>query len=418
MEKSKFRIEWRIENFKVCPLQYERKICTPSFSVGILRGTVWRLILYPKGCSTRNHTAFYLRREHSDAGIGEIFVDFELSIQCLPRATQIIKSFKNVCFSVNDIFGHSRFPECELENRTVFICTLTESNERNENIWKRKKEDVELLSAELHNMLSDEYFSDLILQCGGREFRVHKAILAARCPKFLAYLIKSQKEIPTLINVSNIISPDSLKLYLSYIYSGKLDLTSINIPSDLYEIARRFEIADLCETMKSFPQSSIVRTEFEAQRHRLIWSVYKKPNFKPLIRIIRVNIKNVRHLIANISVKKNNNGHEVIIMKFKLIGCPPYASVCVAITVIIMDTNKQCLGEFSDNCLLVENIKGKWIFCIKTLGLEIPKKFILRCDFEIYDGKSSFTMVNQMSEKLLFSNFTQLPNDMMKLLKK
>ncbi|GFR08466.1 hypothetical protein TNCT_358641 [Trichonephila clavata] len=251
-ESEKFLIEWRIENFKVCPLH---KICTPPFNVGLLRETRWRLILYPKGYTIPNKTAFYLQRVHSDDGIDEIFVDFELIIRSR-KSEQISHSFKNIRFPVNGVCGYG-FPQYPQAARIVFICTLRESYSEN-NIWSSKK-DFKLLSTQLHDLLFDGYFPDLLV-CEDREFDVHKAILAARCSKFWTYLENvMQIEIPGMVDISNIISPNSLSL-LSCIYSGKLYSTANQIPSNLYTVTVRFEMADLCQRMKNFPDSCTVRT--------------------------------------------------------------------------------------------------------------------------------------------------------------
>ncbi|GFY39259.1 protein roadkill [Trichonephila inaurata madagascariensis] len=407
-ESENFLIEWCIENFKACPLH---KICTPRFYVGLLRETRWRLILYPKGYTVPKKTAFYLQRVQDDDGIDEIFVDFELAIRS-QISQQISHSFKNIRFSVNDVSGYAEFLQYPPTARIVFICILRESDSENNN--RSSKKDTELLSIQLHNIFFDDYFPDFLLVCEDREFDVHKAILAARCPKFWAYL-ESETHIglPGMVDMSNIISADSLSLLLSYIYSGKLDSTANEIPSNLYTVAIRFEMADLCQIMKSFPYSCTVRTKFEAQRHHLTWQVDKKHFFKPLVRVIRAGTYSFRSLIISFSVRKNDRGRETITLEFELKGFK--SNVCIDVTTIVRNTKKKHFIKISDIHLFTEG--EKWALCSNAPISEIlPKKFILDINVEIFDGKNSSTVENFISDKLLFWNFTQLPNDMMQLL--
>lgn len=413
MEESEaFHIEWSIENFKMCPLP---KICTPPFHVGLLRGTRWRLILYPKGHTTRNRTVLYLQREHSDNEIDEIFVDFELSLQGSGDLPKISQSFQNIRFSVNDVCGLSEIPECPPVERIVLFCILRESDAEN-NIWSSKK-DSEFLSTELHALFWNNLFADIHFTCEDRVFHIHKAILAARCPRFLAYLENEiQIRLPEMINISNIISAHSLDLMLSYIYSGKLVLTPNDIPSDLYTIADRFGVFDLCQTMKSFSDSCTVNTNFKAQRHHLIWWVIKQRFFKPLVRIIRTGTNSNRDLFISIDARKNGRGFETICMEFQLRGFPRNANICVVLKAIVKDTKNHHFTEISGIHLLSDG--EKWpLYSNAQISKVLPKKFILDCNIDICDGKNSSIMGNSMSTKL-FSNLTQLSNDMMQLLEK
>ncbi|GFX72054.1 protein roadkill [Trichonephila clavipes] len=408
-ESAKFLIEWRIENFKACPLH---KICTPRFYVGLLRETRWRLILYPKGNTIPKKTALYLQRVHSDDGIDEIFVDFELTIRSR-KSQQISHSFKNIRFSVNDVSGYAEFPQYPPTARIVFICILRESDSEN-NIWSSKK-DSELISTQLHNIFFDDYFPDFLLVCEDRGFDVHKAILAARCPKLWAYLEnETQTGLPGMVDMSNIISADSLSMLLSYIYSGELYSTANEIPFKLYIVAVRFEMTDLCQRMKNFPASCTVITKFEAQRHHLTWQV-DKCFFKPLVRVIRTGTCSSRSLVISFNVRKNDRGRETITLEFELKGFK--SNVCITVTTVVKNTKKHRFIKISDIHLFTED--EKWALCSNVPISEIlPKEFILDFNIEIFDGRNSSTLENFISDKLLFSNFTQLPNDMMQLLQK
>ncbi|XP_055952816.1 TD and POZ domain-containing protein 1-like isoform X1 [Argiope bruennichi] len=88
-------------------------------------------------------------------------------------------------------------------------------------------------------------FSDVILCIGGREFNVHKAVLAARSPVFAAMFrneMKENSENRIQIEDSNEIAVEEL---LRYLYAEKTIPLTPYLALDLFELADKYDIQNL-----------------------------------------------------------------------------------------------------------------------------------------------------------------------------
>lgn len=88
------------------------------------------------------------------------------------------------------------------------------------------------------------HYSDAILNAGHHEFRVHKAILAARSPIFASMFQQVVTEGPIPRYAIPDYPPETFNVFLHYLYTG-IPIISLDNVFDLYSAAEMYEINDL-----------------------------------------------------------------------------------------------------------------------------------------------------------------------------
>jgi hypothetical protein len=83
--------------------------------------------------------------------------------------------------------------------------------------------------SEVQKLRARDYFSDVIVHCGGRNFRAHKVILAASSTFFERVLTGIPKDRSQVLIMSET-QPDLLERVLNFIYDGETF-----VPSDILE---------------------------------------------------------------------------------------------------------------------------------------------------------------------------------------
>lgn len=97
----------------------------------------------------------------------------------------------------------------------------------------------------LQNLLESGQYSDVTLNIKGKEFKVHKIVLAAQSPVFAAMMLHDTKEKATgIVNIEDV-EPEVFPEFLHFLYSGcTQDLNSENV-IDLYTVADKYEVTEL-----------------------------------------------------------------------------------------------------------------------------------------------------------------------------
>jgi len=101
----------------------------------------------------------------------------------------------------------------------------------------------------LDSLLQSENFSDFVIECKAKEFKVHKNILGIRSPvfeKMFAHDTVENRESKVIIDD---IEPDIMQVLLRYMYTGDLDGVDSNaslliLAADKYQL---LELKTLCE---------------------------------------------------------------------------------------------------------------------------------------------------------------------------
>jgi hypothetical protein len=105
------------------------------------------------------------------------------------------------------------------------------------------KDHVQEVFTEVQKLRIRDYFSDIIVHCGGRNFRAHKVILAASSTFFERVLTGVPKDRSQVLVMSET-QPDLLERLLNFIYDGETFVPS-NLLDTFMETAERLGIRGL-----------------------------------------------------------------------------------------------------------------------------------------------------------------------------
>lgn len=118
------------------------------------------------------------------------------------------------------------------------------------------------LSENLGNLFENGQFSDFTINVKDREFKIHKAILAARSPVFASMLQHDFKEKQdNTVDLSDY-DPDVFEDFLGYLYSGNSERISTENVAELYEAAEKYDIPTLKEECRCFMKGNISDDSF------------------------------------------------------------------------------------------------------------------------------------------------------------
>ena len=93
-------------------------------------------------------------------------------------------------------------------------------------------------------------FSDLNISCQGKSFPVHRALLAARSDVFLAMLMHDTKEANEQKIEINDVDPDTMEIFLQYIYGSKLPQLDTEQASSLMILGDKYNVSALMEACR------------------------------------------------------------------------------------------------------------------------------------------------------------------------
>lgn len=118
----------------------------------------------------------------------------------------------------------------------------------------------EALIQDLKKMLSDGRNHDLILKVGNKELLAHQAILSSRSPVFESMLNHDMKEKNSGIIEVPDCDPEAMKLFLSYIYTGRVETLDEIHMLGLYYIADKYDMQRLKKICHNFIKKSLLHT--------------------------------------------------------------------------------------------------------------------------------------------------------------
>ena len=105
------------------------------------------------------------------------------------------------------------------------------------------------LRGEMHSLYKAEVFTDATIKCGGKEFKVHKAVLGSQSPVFKAMLQADMKEKQSSVIDIPDITPAVMSDLVTYLYTGaapnvgKLAKDLLNA-ADKYGLSRLFTMCE------------------------------------------------------------------------------------------------------------------------------------------------------------------------------
>ena len=270
---EKITYKWEIRNYSFSGLGPREKIVSPTFfsGGGKSQQLKWNLQCYPQGIrEDENPSRFlsiYLCSLSSNAS-NPIKVKFNISIHdanmkkiksigvITPKGR--LSTFSNYLAAL----GYPKFLPSEhlvgLPNdKLLVLCELHVNVEvLEESIFRDK--DAKISSSticdDVSRLLENSNFSDLVIVCrGGREFKCHKTILAARSEVFEAMFMHDFLEKSEGVVSVDDIEDDVMAELLRFIYTDKIEglqdeqddfLASLLTAADKYNIKR---LKSICE---------------------------------------------------------------------------------------------------------------------------------------------------------------------------
>jgi len=223
----RFSHVWTIDNFSFL---LEKQLSS-TFWTGCNQEMSWRLDLVPNLADTNYSYAVYLHLLSSSGRT--VPVKFSVSLLNDERKPFYTKALNDVCVFSDDnggFYGFSEFIRKEtlfnesngfLAEDKLTVCCEGSALISSETV----SGPMELVDLELAKdfavLFESQYFSDVTIKVQETEFRVHKAILAARAPLFAAMLeYDAQVRGESCIQISDL-DPDVVRELLRFIYSGR-----------------------------------------------------------------------------------------------------------------------------------------------------------------------------------------------------
>lgn len=233
----KFSYMWTISNFSFCREEMGEVLKSSTFSAGTNDKLKWLLRINPKGLDeeSKDYLSLYLLL-HKCETKGEVRAKFKFSILNAKREeVKIMESQRAYRFVAGKDWGFKKFVKRDLlldetsgllpDDKLTIYCevnVVTEAKEYSGQVSPiQSRVPTCRLPDDLEDLFKSQEFSDVTIYANGREFRAHKAILAARSPMFRGMFSHDMKE--TKYNRVEVpdVDPEVLQEMLRFIYTGK-----------------------------------------------------------------------------------------------------------------------------------------------------------------------------------------------------
>ena len=260
---DKLYYTWEISNVSILlnMINTEDSIVSQTFSNSGYHSK-WQLSLYLNGINNemKDYISLYLKvLKTTDEK--DIQAQYEFCIiNSEKKEVHNIKS-DNLIFIVNgEKLGEPKFlkkdfllenaKELLVDDKLILMCKIVLSTRDRNTISQTESMSFCLPKYQLgvskshEKLLEDGKFSDITLTCNGKEFNIHRIILAIRCPTFLDTIDQLLKENDKSgIEITDV-EPDILKELLLYIYSGTVRSVKKST-KDLYVEAKKYQLESL-----------------------------------------------------------------------------------------------------------------------------------------------------------------------------
>uniref|UniRef100_A0A6G1SNG6 Protein roadkill n=1 Tax=Aceria tosichella TaxID=561515 RepID=A0A6G1SNG6_9ACAR len=236
----KFSYMWTISNFSFCREEMGEVLKSSTFSAGTNDKLKWLLRINPKGLDeeSKDYLSLYLLL-HKCETKGEVRAKFKFSILNAKREeVKIMESQRAYRFVAGKDWGFKKFVKRDLlldessgllpDDKLTIYCevnVVTEAKEYSGQVSPfQSRVPTCRLPDDLEDIFRSQEFSDVTIYANGREFKAHKAILAARSPMFRGMFSHEMRE--TKFNRVEVTDVDSdvLEEMLRFIYTGKSTL--------------------------------------------------------------------------------------------------------------------------------------------------------------------------------------------------
>lgn len=251
VRSENFSYIWTIKDYnKLCAKEID-KLFSGDFSAESIPEISWTLVLNI-GSSTQSNLHLELHHTSEFYRTNAVLLKAKISI----LGANLDKRYSTITFEGDSYDGKKwtneefikksilmeKADELLSKNSLVIYCEISQStfiSVQKENIQTHEDSGLDDYSKLFENSL----FTDATINVKGHSFRVHKAIIAARCSFFYALFnpesgLKEQKEGIAEIND---ISVDVFREVLRFIYTGKVENITENV-ADLLIAADKYDL--------------------------------------------------------------------------------------------------------------------------------------------------------------------------------
>lgn len=233
----KFSYMWTISNFSFCKEEMGEVLKSSTFSAGTNDKLKWLLRINPKGLDeeSKDYLSLYLLL-HKCETKGEVRAKFKFSILNAKREeVKIMESQRAYRFVAGKDWGFKKFVKRDLlmdetggllpDDKLTIYCevnVVTDNKEYTGQVTSLQSQVPTCrLPEDLEELFNSQDLSDVTICANGKEFKAHKAILAARSPMFRGMFSHDMKE--TKLNRVDVpdVDADVLQEMLRFIYTGK-----------------------------------------------------------------------------------------------------------------------------------------------------------------------------------------------------
>jgi len=242
----KFSYVWTINNFSFCREEVGETLKSSTFSAGSNDKLKWCLRVNPKGLDEESKDYLSLYLLLVSCCKSEVRAKFKFSIlNAKGEETKAMESQRAYKFVQGKDWGFKKFIRRDFlldeangllpdDKLTLFseVSVVADSvNISGQTSINRFKIPECHLGEDMNSLFESPSFSDVILTCGSRDFKMHKAILAARSVVFSAMFESQMLEgLSNRVQIEDV-DPDVMNEVLRFIYTGKTN--SIEKMADL-----------------------------------------------------------------------------------------------------------------------------------------------------------------------------------------
>lgn len=256
-------LTWEIKDFKRCAANRDILKSTPIIAENDPEKTEWHLKCYPGGKRSEysEYIGLYLHSETRD--IDFYYGDVEFSIIDVDGQKRFCYEYKDyniagekAMVGLHDYVKRSKILEEEdvlLPSNTLTLffklslCSSPESDGGPDSVESPSPLSLEHLSQDFTFLLenSNKLFSDVTLVAGGKEFHVHRNILATRSSVFLAMFEHPLEEsVNRKVDISDV-PPEVLTTFLRVLYTGKFPDDSSEVSLSLLPVADKYDVTSM-----------------------------------------------------------------------------------------------------------------------------------------------------------------------------
>ncbi|XP_068228089.1 uncharacterized protein [Palaemon carinicauda] len=161
---------------------------------------------------------------------------------------------------------------------------------------------IKALSTAISEAYNNEKYTDAVLICNSKEFKIHRIIVSSIC-EFLKHKFEDGQQVITINNIE----PETLSLILKFIYTGSVELEEMRLPSFL-EATKFLQVKNIWSTS----YDSSIQREDDTDFQSLLNIHGKSQNFvKSIMNDFQDLMAKSKDFLDSCFLKVTNSTHEI-----------------------------------------------------------------------------------------------------------